>query len=97
MVGYVTLTGTKEGATAPDVVHVAYPPWQMLASALQRAGMTDDEAARLMGGNMLRWRDMCRDSASASGAHGGQWPHLPDAEAAADVAPVDWYRNLDWA
>jgi membrane dipeptidase len=34
-----------------------YPPigaWRTMRSALQRTGMTDDEAARVMGGNMLR-------------------------------------------
>ncbi len=28
--------------------------WQVLALALQRTGMNDDEAALVMGGNMLR-------------------------------------------
>ena len=28
--------------------------WQVLASALQRLGMTGDEAALVMGGNMVR-------------------------------------------
>jgi len=39
------------------ISRMTYTPietWRALASALQRAGMTGDEAARVMGGNMLR-------------------------------------------
>ena len=39
------------------IVRMTYTPietWQVLASALQRTGMTGDEAALVMGGNMLR-------------------------------------------
>ncbi|MDH5247113.1 MAG: membrane dipeptidase, partial [Betaproteobacteria bacterium] len=39
------------------VTRMTYTPietWQALAPALQRAGMTGDEAALVMGGNMMR-------------------------------------------
>lgn len=51
-----------------------YPPieaWRTLASALERTGMTGDEAARIMGGNMLRVaRDVWRSGDAAHVAHG---------------------------
>ena len=40
-----------------SISRMTYTPvetWQVLASALQRSGMTGDEAALVMGGNMLR-------------------------------------------
>ena len=39
------------------VARMTYPPietWRALAAALQRTGMTGDEAALVMGGNMMR-------------------------------------------
>ena len=39
------------------LVRSAYPPvesWQQLSAALQRTGMTADEASLVMGGNMMR-------------------------------------------
>jgi membrane dipeptidase len=39
------------------ILHTAYPPidcWKAIGAALQRTGMTADEAALVMGGNMMR-------------------------------------------